>query len=55
MQDICIMHQMEGCKTCPFWNLNGSGCGRPAPIDECEVYKRKENNSENELYDRHLG
>ena len=32
-----IMEQLEGCKNCPFW-INGNGCGRPTPIDECSVF-----------------
>lgn len=46
MQETGIMEQLKGCESCPFWNLNGSGCGRFTPIDECEVYKRKETSYE---------
>ena len=41
-----IMEQLEGCKNCPFW-INGNGCGRPTPIDECSVFNlEKETESE---------
>lgn len=39
MQETGIMEQLKGCKECPFWNLNGSGCGRFTSIEDCKVYK----------------
>lgn len=42
MQEAGIMEQLKGCESCPFWNLNGSGCGRFTPIEDCKVYKEGE-------------